>query len=240
MKIAIVLFSLMLAGCAGTVKVYDPATGELTSKTPAAVAVAEASAKAHDTCNVPGGIHMLEVADITKLSASAQAEYMRNLPMMVLLGQIQDKEDGCHSQIAKETQAYFVAQSSKYRQYGKLGSIGLIAGFSYLALDSWFDAIAGISAGGDQYVTNLGNRSVGDSSGGGSGSVSASGDSTLSDITINNGIANASGRAQANSNVDKAIGVPLDGDSNFDQVDNGSQGGIIIDDPDGGNSGSFF
>ena len=60
-------------------------------------------------------------------------------------------------------------------------------------------------------------------------------------INIGSG-STATDRAMLNQNVDKAIGVPLDGDSNFDEVAAGAQGGIIIDDKQDGssNSGKLF
>jgi len=224
--VVIGVVGLFLAGCAGTVKEYDATTGKKISSTPAGVAVIKSAAEQMDDCPTTSPM-IFSVSDITKLSASAQAEAVRNIPMLIALGMIQDKDSGnnCYTQIAKEAQAFFAAQSVKYNNWGMVGRVGLIGGFSYLALDSLFEALA---VGSTSYVTNLGNRSVGAGSGGG-GSTSASGNSDLSGITINNGFGNASDRAMAAPYADKVIGVPLNGDSNFDGQD---EAGIRLNDPD--------
>jgi hypothetical protein len=227
----VVLIATSMSGCAGNVKKYNDA-GEKIEQVPAAVAVMQAAAEQMEECPQPVS-YMLTVDDITKLSASAQAEAMRAIPMIMLISMIQTNNENCYTAIAAETKAFFVAQAAKYNQWGSVGRAGVIAGFSYLGAKSLFDAFAAASSAGDISIGTL-NATKSDDPilGEGGGTASVNGDQV-----INIGGTTSAGRSQLNSNVDKAIGTPLDGDSNFDG--NGNPTGIVIDDRNDGSDNAF-
>jgi len=179
--------------------------------TPASVAVIQASALSHQSCGKEEKSFSLNVDEISKLSASAQAEAMRNVPMMALLGYIQSKESGggCHEQIASETREYFKSQSVKYQQWGMVGRAGVIGGFTYLGAKSIIDGIAAAGAVGD---THIGEVNVSGNSTGGAGGMAAGGaggDVTQS-ISLGNGSLNNAASGGLNAFGEK----PIHGDGN--------------------------
>ena len=199
-----VLLFFAVAGCAGSVTTVG-LDGSKTSK-PAAVAVMEASALSHSTCEPSQ--QQLDVTEITKLSASAQAEYMRNVPMMMVLGLLQDKDGGCHAQVASATKEYFRSQATKYRQFGNFGqTIGRWVG-GYLIADSVIDGIAAAGAVGD---TNVGEINVSAGSQGAAGEeFGVPGGSVNQNVNIGNGTLTSAGEGGVNAFGEK----PILGDGN--------------------------
>jgi len=213
--------TLLLSACAGTVKTYDAQTGKKISSIPAGVAVMQAGANQLDKCPEQAS-YAMSVDDITKLSASAQAEAVRNIPMMALLGMIQSRDDNCYSAVARSTQEFFKAQSVKYQQWGMVGQAGVIGGFTYLGAKSLFSSLAAASAVGDSYIGEL--NISGTSRGGNSGGegVAGLGGALDQNINIGNGTQN---RAAGSLNFGEK---PINGDGN------------TLNDNDGGNKGSIF
>lgn len=203
-----------MSGCAGTLQETRP-DGTVV-KTPASVAVIQASADSHATCGEEMGFS-LSVDEISKLSASAQAEAMRNVPMMALLGYLKEKEGGgCHEQIASETREFFRAQSVKYQQFGMVGKTGLIGGFTYLGFKSMFDALAAVGQVGD---TNIGEVNVSGATDGASGEGSFTGGNVEQNINLGNGSLSNATDGGMNSFGEK----PIQGDGNsFDDSGDGS------------------
>ena len=200
----VVLLFFAVAGCAGSSKI-EYADGR-TESIPAAVSVMEASALAHSSCEPAQ--QQLDVTEITKLSASAQAEYMRNVPMMMVLGLLQDKDGGCHAQVASATKEYFRSQATKYQQWGMVGRAGVVGGFAYLGVKSVVDAIAAAGAVGD---TNVGEINVSAGSQGAAGEeFGVPGGSVNQNVNIGNGTLTSAGEGGVNAFGEK----PILGDGN--------------------------
>jgi hypothetical protein len=205
----------LLPGCAGTVKKTNADGSEVS--TPAHVAVIQASAQAHETCGTEQIGFTLSVDEISKLSASAQAEAMRNVPMMALLGYIQQKEGGgCHSQIAAATREYFKSQAIKYQQFGMVGRAGVIGGFTYLGARAFFQSISAMNAGGD---THIGEVNVSGATDGASGEGAMTGGSVTQNVNLGNGSLTNAAEGGVNAFGEK----PILGDGNtFDDSGDGS------------------
>jgi len=219
--ILISAIALLLASCAGTLKTYDATTGKKTSSIPAGVAVMQAGANQLKECpDLPN--YIMSVDDITKLSASAQAEAVRNIPMMALLGMVQNKGNDCYTAIADSTREFFKAQSTKYQQWGMVGKAGVIGAATYFTVDSIIGGLAAASAVGDSYVgeLNISGSSTG-GAGGGEG-VAGLGGALDQNINIGNGTQN---RSAGNLTFGEK---PINGDGNSFQ------------DNDGGNTAKLF
>ena len=164
----------------------------------------------------------MSVDDITKLSASAQAEAVRNIPMLIALGMIRSKEDNCYTAIAKSTREFFRAQAVKYQQWGMVGKAGVIGAAAYFTVDSIVGAVSAAGAVGDSYIGELNISGASSGGAGGGEGVAGLGGALDQNINIGNGTQN---RAGGNLNFGEK---PINGSGN------------TFDDRDGGNKGSIF
>ena len=243
--ISIAIISLFLTACAGTVNTYN-SEGKIQSKTPAAVAVAEAAALGHEACgSTEQDSNLLSVEELAKLSASAQAEYMKSLPMLMAMGVIQaqagDPTDDCHAQVASEAKMYFKSQETKYAQYGKVGVTGLIAIPTAWVLKAGLDTVEalGTDSGdtvttGDIMMTKSDDPTAGE--GGTGGDVNGS-----QVLNLGSGSTATDQGQVVGGGVDKNINTGFGNKSTSNQDNNTDGPNVINDEGDGaGNSGSLF
>lgn len=221
---------------------------------PKDIAHEESVADKHAACTpegvsaTPMSLGLVGIDPMELKSGAAQVKYMDSVlfGQMAMTNQILatalkgDPTAACHQAVAKEAVAYYSMEAKRSSNRWGFGKFLAGLGITFLAVDAWTDAIA--SSGSHYYTTNVGNRSVGDAtSGGGSGggSVSASGDSTISDIRINNGPGNMAQDDGIAMTAEKGIGFT--GDSNMDADGGGGTTGVGIQDDDGnGNSAGLL
>ena len=238
MVVILVAFSFaLLNGCAGSVKTTKPDGTKIS--TPAAVAVMEASALAHDTCAEERDI-MAEFAGLNcndpSLKEGGQEECYQTKQMAMFAVALTEKDNGerCHAQIASEAKAYFASQAGKYNMWGSIGRAGIWGGVTVFGIKSFTGMVDGaISAAGDEI--NTGNINVTKSDdpmtgGEGGGDTGGIGGQT---VTIGSGSV-ASGERSAVIDSEKAINFPGDSNMDADGTTAGTTGVTLDDSGDGG------
>lgn len=225
--ISVVTAFLFLSGCAGTVKTYDKETGKKTGSTPAGVAVMQAGIEQIKNCPKNKSYGM-DVSKLTQLSASAQAEAVSNVPMMMALEMLKEKNGGgnCYTAVAGATQEYFKAQAVKYQQLGIFGRGGLVGIVKVLRDKYMFGAFGTASAKGDTAIgeVNISGSGAGGASGEGTGGLGRS--TMITNVGAGNSINTLATGAQIN-NAEKQILAPVTGggDSNPALDDSGDGSG---------------
>ena len=248
-----------LTGCNSSSKKYDAGTGKKTEVVSQDDAVTRNLAEMLEQCRETEAKATKETTleeavvetDCTNLTGARAQEIcvsgQFNQSTLMILGialrqsmQANQKyKPTCAEQVSAIAVAYFGKESDQAKAWGSAGLAAAIAVPTAWVIGQGIKMVDNLgSNSGDKITTGPINMQKSDDpvGGGGGGGGDVAGSQVLN---IGSG-STATDRAMLNQNVDKAIAVPLDGDSNFDEVSSGSQGGIIIDDPDGQNSGSFF
>jgi len=212
--IAIIVLALTLTGCAGYVTKPDG------TKIPAAVAIQEAAAKAHEACPpeiayipVPDGIEKCEPGDDACHFAKAIVGVSNSFAKVE---HAEEQQEGlatnCHAQVAKEVDSFNEALETKYKQGGNATQTALRWVGGYLIVDTVTSNT--VPQQGD---TNVDTVNVNANSGsGGSGSEGAGGTSGSVTQNVNIGPGKASQATDSGSLLEGEKATIGDGNQDND------------------------